>query len=395
MKMIWKKLTALTVIMSMILSVMILPAEGAYSEGYESFTGNKLVLQGETVEVSGYPVDEHTSEITINGRTFTVFNQGSFRGQGVYGDFLGPHGGLDCTLTTVLRAYAPACASWTPMDTIRIAEKNAVNSDSFRKNYKKPLEKQLPITQLVADRILTKYKIRHQSVTNTTKAQAKKDIISTLKEGGVIFFTLSIYNQRTRRVVRGKYSMSFHTMAMIGCREDGRILVTNSAGRNSFVALDLDDVLDYMWFSKKSGSREYFGKEAGTVNYKYCIPSSAGYIKITEGARPCTYRMSGITPATQKSSGSENYTCSYCRGKKKVTIPKITSVKLAKTKDKKSGKNIRPEVIIRLNNGKLMDKEYYTVKYPAESSDAGTYKVTVVFKDHYKGKAALKYKVVA
>ena len=102
-----------------------------------------------------------------------------------------------------------------------------------------------------------------------------------------------------------------------------------------------------------------------------------------------------LKAATTKAEGERQFFCDLCNTTYTETIPKLKAApKLAKTSSAYTGKNIKPAVNkIYDADGNEIDKEFYTVSYPAKSKAVGTYKATVKFKGDYSGTYKLSYKV--
>jgi len=86
-----------------------------------------------------------------------------------------------------------------------------------------------------------------------------------------------------------------------------------------------------------------------------------------------------------------------CSGSKDISITKAaantTSVKLSSASYVYSGKVRKPTVKVYNNKGKQISASNYTVKYAAGRKNVGKYKVIVTFKNNYKGKKNLYFKI--
>ncbi len=91
---------------------------------------------------------------------------------------------------------------------------------------------------------------------------------------------------------------------------------------------------------------------------------------------------------------TRDLTCSICgyHTVKTEVIPKISSVKLSKTKFTYSGKSIKPSVTVYDSEGKAIPDSAYTVSY-ANNKKIGTAKVTVSFSGDYSGVKALSFTI--
>ncbi len=101
-----------------------------------------------------------------------------------------------------------------------------------------------------------------------------------------------------------------------------------------------------------------------------------------------------ITKATLSNNGKAVKKCAEC-GKVLYTdtIYRIKTIKLTAKSFEYSGKKITPSVIIKNSMGKTIKSKYYTVKYSKNRKAIGTYKVTITFRDKYKGTKVLTYKI--
>lgn len=215
--------------------------------------------------------DSDVDVITHAGKTYKMYCQYE-KNYTSYNKYLASHGCTLTTLTCVLGTYVPKCKTWTPYETLTIAEKKAVGTKAFKKNYKKKLEKQIPISFYCVSKILKTYGIDHQyKKTFTSDAAVKKDIRQHLKNGMPIIFVISRYNRATKRW-SDEWTGSYHTMLMIGIDENDNVLIGNPAGSQRFQLVPLDEMVNYMWSCTKSPNNLYWnGKNR-----------CGGYIKITE-----------------------------------------------------------------------------------------------------------------
>ncbi|MDO4746518.1 MAG: hypothetical protein Q4B18_08175, partial [Bacillota bacterium] len=175
-------------------------------------------------------------------------------------------------LTSVLRAYVPECSEWTPYETITIAEKALAGEEKFDKNYSKRPEKQMPFTFLATTQILDKYGISNEYEPYfSSDDEVKEDILEHLYKGKQIIFVISQLNRETGEKTN-KWTLSYHTMLMIGADENGNVLIGNPAGSQRFELVSLDEMIDYMWSCTNEPDSFYWNGK----------PKCGGYIKIME-----------------------------------------------------------------------------------------------------------------
>ncbi|MCL2023872.1 MAG: fibronectin type III domain-containing protein, partial [Oscillospiraceae bacterium] len=102
------------------------------------------------------------------------------------------------------------------------------------------------------------------------------------------------------------------------------------------------------------------------------------------------------TKATAKKAGKSTTSCTACKTvTKTVAIPKIKSVKLAKTKYTYKGESIKPKVTVTNSNGKALKKGTdYTVTYSKGCKNVGEYTATINFKGKYTGKSQKTFTIL-
>lgn len=100
------------------------------------------------------------------------------------------------------------------------------------------------------------------------------------------------------------------------------------------------------------------------------------------------------TPATMKADGTRIGTCKVCGKIKNQIIPMIKSVSLSKSVYAYSQKPVTPKVTITDRTGNLLrENTDYTLSYPDSHISVGKHKIEVVFKNKYKGKSGLEFKI--
>jgi len=101
-----------------------------------------------------------------------------------------------------------------------------------------------------------------------------------------------------------------------------------------------------------------------------------------------------VTKATAKAAGEKVLKCSRC-GKvtKTETIPAIQSVTLETTSYTYDGKTKTPVVVVKDTNGNAITASNYTVSGGESRTDAGTYKITVTFKNDYEGSSSVNFTI--
>lgn len=105
-----------------------------------------------------------------------------------------------------------------------------------------------------------------------------------------------------------------------------------------------------------------------------------------------TYKTT-TTKATPTADGKIVKKCTTCKKTitTKIYAPKTT--KLSYTAATYSGKAKKPTVKVINSNGKVVSSKNYTVTYQKGRTKVGTYKVTVKFKNNYKGTVVKTFKI--
>ena len=137
--------------------------------------------------------------------------------------YLWKHGCSTCALTTVLRATVPELKDYDPLQVLTKVIRPVVGEETYKANFSKTMEKQMPISLKGIDKVLTEYGVKHKFVYTYTPASAEKEITEHLKEGDPIIFMLK----------EGLYAKYPHTMVMLGLDKDGKVIVGDSLVQKS------------------------------------------------------------------------------------------------------------------------------------------------------------------
>ena len=220
--------------------------------------------------------------------TFTVFRQAA-RTYGEYSEFLAGHGCANCTLTNMIRAYAPAFATATPDTVIATIERQVAGEEAWTENHvTKVPEKQNPLSMYGISQILSAAGVRNTYVTkfnsnmrDSSDGNAAADIIAHLKTGNPVVFEARDYNRYTGQA-DGRWTKNYHTLSLLGYFVDGRVLLTDTASRGwykpsngyyggqRFKIVDLKDPMSHMFSCENKPNTIYF---KGTTK-------AGGYIKV-------------------------------------------------------------------------------------------------------------------
>ena len=220
--------------------------------------------------------------------TFTVFRQAA-RTYGEYSEFLAGHGCANCTLTNMIRAYAPAFATATPDTVIATIERQVAGEEAWTENHvTKAPDDQSPLSMYGISQILSAAGVRNTYVTkfnsnmrDSSDGNAAADIIAHLKTGNPVVFEARDYNRYTGQS-DGRWTKNYHTLSLLGYFVDGRVLLTDTAGRGwykpsngyyggqRFKIVDLKDPMSHMFSCENKPNTIYF---KGTSK-------AGGYIKV-------------------------------------------------------------------------------------------------------------------
>ena len=220
--------------------------------------------------------------------TFTVFKQAA-RTYNEYSEFLAGHGCANCTLTNMIRAYAPAYATATPDSVIATIERQVAGEEAWTENHvTKAPDDQSPLSMYGISQILSAAGVRNTYVTkfnsnmrDSSDGNAAADIIAHLKTGNPVVFEARDYNRYTGQS-DGRWTKNYHTLSLLGYFVDGRVLLTDTAGRGwykpsngyyggqRFKIVDLKDPMSHMFSCENKPNTIYF---KGTSK-------AGGYIKV-------------------------------------------------------------------------------------------------------------------
>ena len=255
-----------------------------------SGTNQRAYITMTVPDVSAEASGSQLSLPSMNGgwHTFTVFKQAA-RTYGEYSEFLAKHGCANCTLTNMLRAYAPAFATATPDSVIATIERQVAGEAAWTENHvTKALADQSPVSMYGISQILSAAGVPNTYVTafnssmkDSNDGNAAEDIIAHLKTGNPVVFEARDYNRYTGQS-DGRWTGNYHTLSLLGYFVDGRVLLTDTASRSwykpangynggqRFKIVDLKDPMSHMFSCTNKPDTIYF---KGTTK-------AGGYIKV-------------------------------------------------------------------------------------------------------------------
>ncbi len=135
------------------------------------------------------------------------------------------------------------------------------------------------------------------------------------------------------------------------------------------------------WLVHKGSYAETYAKKN---NFKY------KYISCSH-----TWRETIIAKATVKKNGSITKTCTTCGEQSTETIYAVKNIKLSQTSYTYNGKSKKPYVTVKDSKGKaLKNKTDYTVTYPKNMKNVGSYTITIKLKGNYKGTVKKTFQII-
>lgn len=186
-------------------------------------------------------VNEYVVKIKGSGNkilSYRVFSQGGISRVGnalsVKRDYVAIHGCAVSSLTTVLSAHSKKYANYTPVKTYKKLEKKVFGVRSWRANYSKSKNKQMPVSLYGITKILNYCKIKARYVRTFRDANAVKTIESHLKKGKPVIIEVNNHKQTNGRIYRAynqKWANTKHTMVLLGMTDTGKVIVADSAYR--------------------------------------------------------------------------------------------------------------------------------------------------------------------
>ena len=191
-----------------------------------------------SVVINSFPVD----------RTYTIYKQSAnvnknSGSNGVPKTYMPNHGCSACAMSTVLSAYHGFTGG--PVYMTEQTEKSVFGTEVWTRNYSKSDSKQNPIALYGMSRILNACGIRNEYVrcfpggetvgrTSATAAAAVSQITGHLKTGNPVIIVVSKKNWKTNKIDK-KWANSYHTMVLMGMTDGGKVIVADSADRDSSV----------------------------------------------------------------------------------------------------------------------------------------------------------------
>lgn len=233
-----------------------------------------------TTPVSQLPEKSDVGQITVtvnseNGtRKYTIFGQ--HKNPWKKTKYLDMHGCAVSSLTAVLSAYSKKYRNYTPVQVKNIVEKKALGTAAWKRNYSKPVLRQMPISMYGISKVLNYAGIKTKYVRTFTNKKAEKQILKHLKTGNAVVIEA---NNRTQ--INGRFSarttrrwaLGKHTMVLLGLTDDGRVIVADSAQRTwskkkqRIKYTTVKEIVKYLIPCKSSARTYYFSSTAASGGY--------------------------------------------------------------------------------------------------------------------------------
>lgn len=235
---------------------------------------------GYVTEEAALPTSSNVKEanVRVNNRKGTLtFNIYAQKGFGINKkSFIYNHGCAACALTTVLNAYSKKYKNYTPTMTYKNAEKSAFGKKTWKKNYKKRMSAQRPVSICGISKVLTKAGVKNKYVRKFTNAKAVSDIKKHLYKGNIVVIETNNRAQVNGRYVGKKvtkWAGSKHTMVLLGMTDTGKVIVADSsyrpwAGSMQRIKLgNLEEIVKYMIPCKNNKKYMYYHKLVDSGGY--------------------------------------------------------------------------------------------------------------------------------
>lgn len=208
-------------------------------------------------------------------RNYTLYKQNAHN-YSSYDNYLAWHGCAHCSLATVLGAYNEDYEGIKPNEIITGIEKKYADPKAWSREHEKhSLRYQMPLSLHGISSLLTKGKVSNEYVPFFSYDEARADIIEHLKTGNPVIVEVRQKSSKTGKFSK-RWTNSYHTMIFLGIFTDGKILLCDSVNRSwydggqRYKTVTIDDVMEYMFTSKRTTTSYYYDGAA----------SDGGYIKI-------------------------------------------------------------------------------------------------------------------
>lgn len=265
---------AITLIITMLVMTLVLPVS----------TQAKTV----TTPAAQLPVKSNVAQITVkinsnNGKTrsYTVFGQ--HKNPWKKTAYLDMHGCAVSSLTCVLSAYSKKYGKYTPVQVKNNLEKKALGTAAWKKNYSKPVLRQMPISVYGISKVLNYAGIKTKYVRTFTNKQAEKQIQKHLQTGNAVVIETNNRTQvngRFSNKTTGRWALGKHTMVLLGLTDDGRVIVADSAQRTwskkkqRIKYTTVKEIVKYLIPCKSSARTFYFSSTAASGGYVLVNPQN-------------------------------------------------------------------------------------------------------------------------
>ena len=258
---------------------------------------------------------ESRYNVYINGAygavQYTIYNQSSSinkskqKGKKKYMPY---HGCATSSTATVLGGMLGM--QITPVQMVENIERQVFSSESWTKNYSKSYRKQLPLSLNGITKIFSYYGISTKYVRTFTDSWARAEIIRHLKSGQPVIFVVSKKNRATGKK-SNKWTNSYHTMAMLGVTDTGKVIVADSVNRSSrgswqrIKLAGINEMVNYMFPCKKTKNTNYWGGSSSSGGY-VLVYSKKNYTPDEKTDKQVVVEKPGENPAEDPSYIPDN-----------------------------------------------------------------------------------------
>lgn len=207
---------------------------------------------------------------------FPIFEQRAYT-YGIYSEYMRRHGCACCSLTTLLAAFCPEWSKLHPEETIVRVERECLEETEWKKNYKKHIARQMPVSLYGISLILEKYQVAHRYIGNFKDEEALQNIRKHLFKGKPVVIETSRMKRKNGKIIKffdKRFAGSYHTMILLGIDKHEQIIFTDSAYREwsgewqRLKRASLEELMAYMFPQKnQSDTHGYFSRRKNTGGF--------------------------------------------------------------------------------------------------------------------------------
>ena len=191
-------------------------------------------------------------------------------------------------------------------------------------------------------------------------------------------------------VENGNTTYASHDGALYNAKKTELLMVPG--GKTELNILS-DASINEMAFANVNTNDFTIYAEENSPAYQFAAERNINFVSVTDC--DCKETVTTITKATTTENGHILVKCKDC-GKtiEKTTLYAVNNLELSKTDYTYDDEHKQPEVTVKNTNGTTLEAKHYTVSYPEESKNPGTYTVTVTLQgDYYTGTLSATYEI--